>query len=74
MYFVSDSVSLFGATTTSLGSGILYVLGVVVAAWAGFVVLRWALYRVGILLVEGFRGQGFTSKSHQEFLDLDGRL
>jgi len=50
MYLVSDSVSLFGATTTSLGSVILYVLGVVVAAWAGFLILRWALGRVRYLM------------------------
>lgn len=46
MYDVASASALFSSTATSLGTVIVAVLGVTVGAWAGFLILRWALRKI----------------------------
>jgi len=46
MFSTASASALFSTTTASLGTVIITVLGVVLGAWAGFLVLRFALRKI----------------------------
>jgi putative Ca2+/H+ antiporter (TMEM165/GDT1 family) len=68
MFNTASASSVFITTTASLGTYILTFLGVTVGAWAGFLLLRFGLKHISMVLFEKFYWAKIDTKQKRNYL------